>query len=158
MRVVNTLLVLACFAVIASVVVADGEGPGDASGTAQAAVAKKKPRTLYQACRKELTRMCKGERYMMKCLLGNQTNVQDALCTSWLGARKSCEKDVESCKDALRVCVAKAEASTLSAECSESDFYKSIKRAAALRKRGLHGKGERLVTKDLAKGSETTTK
>ena len=145
MRALNTVLLAVALAIVATVAFADDE-------PTKLPLAKK-PRTLYQACRKELTRLCKGERYMMKCLLGNQTSVEEEVCKSWLAARAKCEKDVESCKDALRLCISKADVSSLSSECSESDFYKSIKRAASLRKKGLHGK-EKVVSKEGATDSK----
>ena len=92
-------------------------------------------RSLFQACRDDIKRLCRQRRGVLNCIEKNATNVESEVCASWLKARAACKTDVEksSCSTTpFRACLMKLETESLSADCHESDFYKSVRRTRNL--------------------------
>lgn len=102
---------------------------------AQSNVTDTKPpaavRSLFQACRSEVVRLCPRRRGVMSCLEGNATKVENVVCKEWLAARSACKADAEKSrcgKLPFRRCLLKLDEGDLSIACSGSDFYASMKR------------------------------
>ena len=107
------------------------------------------PRSLLQACRKEIPRLCPEKKALVKCLSEKSLQIVDDECKSWVVARDSCAKAAKvspmcTPKDSPRQCLRKVAESELPPECVNSEFYKSVKKFSMFRKNpgksGLLGK------------------
>lgn len=126
----------------------DGDLPADASvGGGDKKV--RAPRSLLQACRKEINKVCPEKKAIVKCLSTKVDQIEDAECKTWVVARDVCTKAASksakcTTKDSPRQCLRKVSASDLPEECTKSDFYKSVKMFSMFRKNpgksGLLGK------------------
>lgn len=101
---------------------------------------KRKPRSILQACRKELPTLCKDRKDSMRCLTSKAPEVSDKVCKEWLDARAGCNKflkDNKKCaaKENARVCLRNIAKEELPSDCAESDYYKSVKLFGAFRRR-----------------------
>jgi hypothetical protein len=104
-------------------------------GEEPAPKASKPVRSLFQACRDDIRRLCLNRRGVLNCLEKNSTEVQNDTCGSWLKARAACKSDVEKSTCAtqpFRACLMKLEQDKISPACSGSDFYNSVKRTRNL--------------------------
>uniref|UniRef100_A0A7S1MIV5 IMS import disulfide relay-system CHCH-CHCH-like Cx9C domain-containing protein n=1 Tax=Neobodo designis TaxID=312471 RepID=A0A7S1MIV5_NEODS len=106
----------------------------------------RKLRSLFQACRDDIKRLCKQRRGVLNCIEKNATNVENEVCAAWLKARAACKADVEksSCATTpFRACLMKLDTDSLTTDCSESDFYKSVRRTRNLinKRRAAAGAG-----------------
>lgn len=151
-----TPLLVAALLLVVSVCAQDASNAGSAAaaaaagGSASAATTsgsaaketstKRKPRSILQACRKELPTLCKDRKDAMRCLSTKAAEVKDPVCAEWLNARASCNKflkDNNKCpaKENSRVCLRNIAKEELPAACSDSDYYKSVKLFGAFRRR-----------------------
>ena len=121
----------------------DGDLPADAARKGRA------PRSLLQACRKEINKVCPEKKAIVKCLSTKVAQIEDPTCKTWVTARDVCTKAASAnskCnkKDSPRQCLRKVNASELPEECTKSEFYKSVKMFSMFRKNpgksGLLGK------------------
>lgn len=99
------------------------------NGTAKGLRGRRGPlRSIFQACRKEMRRLCAGNVHL-GCLIEKKANVTDDRCMSWLDARAACLQDVKNtkCEMPFLQCLVKMPAKDLSQTCKESDFYSSTK-------------------------------
>ena len=97
------------------------------------------PRSLVQACRAEGKKLCADAKSVSKCLDDNKDKIEDATCKVWVSARATCLKDADASgkctdKESKRRCLRKLDKSDLSAECTDSDFYKAVQMYARWRK------------------------
>jgi hypothetical protein len=147
----NRIFVL--LAAVALVVTANEETaaetqPAPAEETPAPVVASaRKPRSILQACRKELPLICKDRKDMMRCLASNADKVQDPVCQEWLSARTACNKFLKennkcTAQQNSRICLRNIAKEELPTSCAESDYYKSVKLFGAFRRRTRMPKGE----------------
>lgn len=150
-KLLNQLIVLmAVFAAFASAAeeAAAAEVAQPAAPEETAAVAgKRKPRSILQACRKELPVVCKDRKDAMRCLASNADKVQDPVCQEWLNARSTCNKFLKennkcTAQQNARICLRNIAKEELPAACAETDYYKSVKLFGAFRRRTRAPKGE----------------
>ena len=120
------------------------------------AIATKPPRlrsrSIMQACRKEFLRLCSDRKDAVKCLAASKDKVEDTTCKTWLDARESCldaVKKSKQCdeKESPRACLRRLDRALLPDQCSESDFYRSVKMFGMFRRRGVSGKADKLMQK-----------
>lgn len=109
--------------------------------------ALRKPRSILQACRKELPTLCKDRKDSMRCLTAKHTEVKDVVCREWLDARAGCNtflKENKKCaaKENARVCLRNIAKEELPASCSDSEYYKSVKLFGAFRRRASRQPGQ----------------
>ena len=101
----------------------------------------RKPRSVLQACRKQLTSVCPDRKDTMKCLQDGADSITDETCKSWVLARKACLTAASAStkcakKENPRSCLRSLAAEDLNEECTSSDFYKSVRMFGAFRRRG----------------------
>ena len=112
-------------------------------------------RSIMQACRKEFLRLCSDRKDAVKCLAASKDKVEDTTCKTWLDARESCldaVKKSKQCdeKESPRACLRRLDRALLPDQCSESDFYRSVKMFGMFRRRGVSGKVDKLLHKGKA--------
>ncbi len=106
-----TLFLVLLFVFAAATMISAAEDAAAGSQTAAAAagsgaaVAAKRKRSIFQACRKDIEKLCvdskKGDerraslRNAAVCLEEKENDVQDETCKAWLSARKVCFADAE---------------------------------------------------------------
>jgi hypothetical protein len=145
----------------------------NANGANTAGVVGLRKRSIFQACRSDITKLCMGgaggkdggkdaaaaaaERRMSlrnaaTCLESKESEVEDAGCKAWLGARRRCFADAEKdgvCpglaspapgdakesdsdkraalqRGRVMTCLRTVASEALSRECTQSDFYRAI--------------------------------
>lgn len=128
------------------------EAVEDAEGKVKAAapaLVGRTPRSLLQACRKEIARVCPEKKAIVKCLSQKVAEINDEECKTWINARDVCTKAASknakcTAKDSPRQCLRKVPTTELPEECTSSDFYKSVKMFSMFRrnpgKGGILGK------------------
>lgn len=121
--------------------------PVAAEETSAPAVTKRKPRSILQACRKELPVICKDRKDAMRCLASSADKVQDPVCQEWLTARATCNKVLKesnkcTAQQNARICLRNIAKEELPDSCTETDYYKSVKLFGAFRRRTRVPKGE----------------
>lgn len=94
------------------------------------------PTTVFQACRKEIPKFCRGPNVGIDdCLKKNIDLLEEGTpCRDWLVARKTCFTAAkELCPNtgghSPRKCIRSLDESQLPSECTNSAFYKSLMRA-----------------------------
>jgi hypothetical protein len=133
----RSLLLLVAFVALVAVVMAQ-----DADKT-QGKTQQRKARSVLQACRKQLPTLCANRKDTMKCLEDGLESITDEVCKSWVQARKTCLAAATSSskcakKENPRSCLRSLKAEDLGSECTETDFYKSVRMFGAIRR----GKGK----------------
>jgi hypothetical protein len=106
----------------------------------------RKARSVLQACRKQLPTLCPQSKNTMKCLEDGLESITDDVCKSWVQARKTCLAAATSSakcskKENPRSCLRSLKAEDLGAECTDTDFYKSVRMFGAIR-RNKKGSGQ----------------
>jgi len=90
----------------------------------------RKPRSVVQACIKDIKKVCNRTEPVFSCLERNTAAISD-VCKEWVAARKSCQdavQQISSCnstKISFRRCLRQVPASELPESCTGHDFYKS---------------------------------
>lgn len=103
---------------------------------------------LMHACRPDAVKLCRGHTEVVKCLDQQRHLLQGSECKLWIRERRDCMADVVKlgCKLPLRVCLL-TEQRSLSEQCAQSDFYRSVVRAEALlarREKAINPGGSRV--------------
>jgi hypothetical protein len=123
------------------------EGDGKKAGAAvldakkdAAADAKKKPRSLLQACKKEAKRLCGEGLAVAKCLSDKASSIEDEVCKEWVESRTTCLADAEKSgkcakKETPRACLRKLTVKDVSDKCGQSDFFKAVQMYTRWRRR-----------------------
>ena len=101
----------------------------------------RKPRSVLQACRKQLTSVCPDRKDTMKCLEDKIDSITDETCKAWVNARKTCLASASTSskcakKENPRSCLRSLPKDELSEDCTSTDFYKSVRMFGAFRRRG----------------------
>jgi hypothetical protein len=141
------LIAVAAVLVTAAEEVAEVAQPVAEETAAPAGLTKRKPRSILQACRKELPVICKDRKDAMRCLASSADKVQDPVCQEWLTARATCNKFLKennkcTAQQNARICLRNIAKEELPETCAETDYYKSVKLFGAFRRRTRVPKGE----------------
>ncbi len=121
--------------------------------TASGKTQVRKVRSLMQACRKDISSVCKANKDIMQCLEDGVESITDDTCKSWVQARKTClaaTRSSEQCSNKktsnnddplfgrwvhTQLCMLTMTPEDLGSECVSSDYYKSISMVMAFRNR-----------------------
>ena len=96
----------------------------------------RKPRSLVQACRKEVRSLCPGSmKSLNACMQQKVSQISDETCKTWVQASAACDGAVSGnakCgeKETPRQCLRKLQKSDLPEECTSTDYYQSIRMTA----------------------------
>jgi hypothetical protein len=126
------------------------EGAGGAAGGAVG------PRSMLQACSKDIQKFCSNIPQVPdkvgKCLTTNIDSLEIPRCRQWLQARSKCMEDSQKsgkCDKAegLARCLARLAADEVSNSCSGSDFYKALQMYGRFKRRGIRQSAEERAKK-----------
>ena len=121
---------------------------GDGKGEHKHVPTKPKGQSLSQWCREDAKALCKdshGES-TFKCLEQHKSELKNDKCRDGINGYSVCRRDAQcGAEERVFKCVAKKEAKDLSAECTDSSFYRVIKfwrHRIAMRKKSGKGSSE----------------
>lgn len=107
-----------------------------------------KLRSIHQACRAEIRRLCSDKKQVITCITTAVDSIEDVTCKTWVTARSACIEDVRAkglcgANELGQVCVRKADRAALSPECTNTDYYRSLRPFGNVVRRTPRGHSEK---------------
>lgn len=89
-------------------------------------------RSIHKVCRSDILHLCQEKTKALSCLSSKLGEIADSACKAWVQARLACFADVRAkglCapKEMPQMCLRKANVTALSAECADTDYYRSLR-------------------------------